>query len=206
MIEKMIKMAMAWYSREPDVLRHVLSVLETGRQMVLAVHGRELTPVEALALLAHDADKRVMKDFVKADHGDAGAKLVPEFIGGLEDQSFTSEEVEAVKTAIFEHEKAKGNPSSDLSDLVQSADASSPDIRAQAIKCWGKNRESLTSDTECAEYVVGYLRNRYGHGGTARHPAYFKAFYDVEKYMSDIDAITVATVLGFVQDQKKKEL
>lgn len=186
--------AKKWYWDE-TVLRHVTEVLRTGSAMVRRIHGRELTAVEEVALIAHDIDKCLpnKEHTPKEQHGVEGARLLPEFLA-MAGIALGDDEVAAVQTAIVEHETAKGSPSSELSDLVQSADASSPDIPAQVRKCWSKNKDRFPDEQERADYVVRYLRGRYGHGGSAKHPRYFEAFYDVEAYRSGIDALTSETV------------
>ena len=179
--------------------RHIRQVLGEAEKMLHKLKKRELTLPERAAILFHDS--AVMKSG-KKQHGELGAKIALKELGKT--GMFSDKELDSIATAIREHDddaNTAGTHSSELSDLLASADFNPPNIPWMLNKSyvWGI-RHGLN---ERARLMNTYLtmRQMYGSSGYVHYPAMYSEFYkkEIPKMQKTMDSLSIDSIRRIVQ-------
>ena len=202
------KMAKPHYrERGANSWEHVQHDIANGIMLTKAVKHRDLTLQEYATILYHDCGcKSIYPE--KNGHGLKGVEIAKP---DLKKCGFFSEkEIEDICVAILEHDETtnpKNLHSSELSDLLASADTNPPDIPWILNKSyvWGL-RHGCTDHDKNMENVVKYMSKIYGSDGEMIYPKLYREYYkDVIKKMNKFfDKLTVEECAKIVDKYREE--
>ena len=186
---------------------HVQQDMANAIMLVKAIHHRDLTLQEYATILYHDCACKSMYP-EKDAHGLRGVNIAkPEL---KKCGFFTDKEIDEICTAILEHDETT-NPenlhSSDLSDLLASADTNPPDIPWILNKSyvWGL-RHDVGSHDKNIENVVEFMKKVYGTNGSMTYPKMYKEYYktEIRKMEKFFDQLTPEECAKIVDEYREK--
>ena len=153
---------------------HITRVMVTASAMVRATRGPKaiLYNREIAALLFHDAGLMYGRD----DHEITGAAIVRAELPKL---GFAADDVRLVAAAIREHRASyTGTFTSELSDLVSSADRNRPDFEAMLRRAYNYRIEKGMPHDDAVVGAYTHTTEKYGENGYARFPRHYMAIWD----------------------------
>ena len=179
--------------------QHIQTVLGEAGRILQKLKKRELTLPERAAILFHDS--AVMKNGKKR-HGVLGALIALKELRGT--GMFSEKELDSIATAIREHDD-EANPagahSSELSDLLASADFNPPDVPWILNKSyvWGI-RHGLNERARLMNTLLT-MRQKYGSSGYMHYPAMYSEFYkkEIPKMQKAMDSLSIDSIRRIVQ-------
>lgn len=202
------KMAKPHYrERGANSWEHVQHDIANGIMLTKAVKHRDLTLQEYATILYHDCGcKSIYPE--KNGHGLKGVEIAKP---DLKKCGFFSEkEIEDICVAILEHDETtnpKNLHSSELSDLLASADTNPPDIPWILNKSyvWGL-RHGCTDHDKNMENVVKYMSKIYGSDGEMIYPKLYREYYkdEIKKMNKFFDKLTVEECAKIVDKYREE--
>lgn len=171
--------------------RHIQQVLGAAGRMLQKLKKRELTLPERAAILFHDS--AVLKHG-KKQHGELGAKIALKELGKT--GMFSAEELSDIVTAIKEHDDGAntvGIHSSELSDLLASADFNPPNVPWMLNKSYVWGIRHGLNERERLRNTLFTMRQKYGSSGYVHYPALYSEFYkkEIPKMQKTMDALSI---------------
>lgn len=185
---------------------HVQQDMANGILLVKKLKHRDLTLQEYATILYHDCGCKSMYPD-KEGHGLRGVEIAkPE----LKKCGFFSEqEIEDICTAILEHDETtnpKNMHSSELSDLLASADTNPPDIPWILNKSyvWGL-RHGITDHDKNIDNLIDFMKKVYGSDGSMVYPKLYKEYYknEIKKMEKFFDNLTHEECSKIVTEYRK---
>lgn len=186
---------------------HVQQDIANGVLLVRKLMHRNLTLQEYATILYHDCGCKSMYP-EKEGHGLRGVEIaIPEL---KKCGFFTNKEIEEIRIAILEHDETtnpKNLHSSDLSDLLASADTNPPDIPWILNKSyvWGI-RHGINDHDKNIQNVVDYMKKENGTKGNMVYPKLYTEYYKEEiKQMKEFfDNLTFDECKKIIEDYRKE--
>lgn len=171
--------------------RHIQQVLGEAEKMLRKLKKRELTLPERAAILFHDS--AVLKHG-KQQHGELGAKIARKELGKT--GMFSADELSDIVTAIKEHDdesNTAGTHSSELSDLLASADFNPPDVPWMLNKSYVWGIRHGLNERERLRNTLFTMRQMYGSSGYVHYPAMYSEFYkkEIPKMQKAMDSLSI---------------
>lgn len=185
---------------------HVQQDMANGILLVKKLKHRDLTLQEYATILYHDCGCKSMYPD-KEGHGLRGVEIAkPE----LKKCGFFSEqEIEDICTAILEHDETtnpKNMHSSELSDLLASADTNPPDIPWILNKSyvWGL-RHGITDHDKNIDNLIDFMKKVYGSDGSMVYPKLYKEYYknEIKKMEKFFDNLTHEECSKIITEYRK---
>ena len=155
---------------------HIQQDVGNAVTMIQAIKHRRLTLQEYATILFHDCAVKSRKS--KNKHGLYSAELAKSIL--LKTEYFTEEAVEAICTAIVEHDfdtNPKSIYTSELSDLLASADFNPPNVAWILNKSYAWGLSKGFSHDECISNSLKTIPEKYGSHGTVVIPKLYGEFY-----------------------------
>lgn len=185
--------------------QHIQQVLRQATMFTRKFYNRELSLIEYATVLFHDCSVKSKPD--KAKHGYYSAESAKSIL--KETGFFTVSDLTKIYTAIVEHD-ADTNPkmkfSSELSDLLASADFNPPDYLWIMNKSysWGI-AHGLTHEERIAN-VSTHIPKVYGSHGTAVFPKLYSKYYNsyIKKMQIFFDKLTPEIAEHSILEYRKK--
>ena len=185
---------------------HVQQDMANGILLTKAIKHRDLTLQEYATILYHDCGCKSMYPD-KEGHGLRGVEIAkPEL---KKCGFFSDKEVEDICVAILEHDETtnpKNMHSSELSDLLASADTNPPDIPWILNKSyvWGL-RHGYSDHDKNIENVVEYMKKENGTNGSMIYPKLYSEYYkkEIKQMQEFFDNLTVEECSRIVDEYRK---
>ncbi len=186
---------------------HVQQDIANGILLVKKLKHRDLTLQEYATILYHDCGCKSMYP-EKEGHGLRGAEIaLPEL---KKCGFFTDKEIEEIRIAILEHDETtnpKNLHSSDLSDLLASADTNPPDIPWILNKSyvWGI-RHGIGDHDKNIQNVVDYMKKENGTKGSMVYPKLYTEYYkkEIQQMKEFFDNLTFDECKKIIEDYRKE--
>lgn len=185
---------------------HIEDVLANAKAMVEA-SGEKWTPAMEAAVMYHDSGlypNGIDSEEVRDGHESRGAEIVRNELAG----KFTPRQLRNIAAAIAEHRGSyKGLYTSKLSDLVSSADRGAPDLGAKIRRSYQYHIENHTPRRRIPDEVVAIIREKYGKGGYARFPEYYRKLYakELAQFQQAASDLTPAEVRRILTIQRARD-
>ena len=186
---------------------HVQQDIANGILLVKKLMHRNLTLQEYATILYHDCGCKSMYP-EKEGHGLRGVEIaLPEL---KKCGFFTDKEIEEIRIAILEHDETtnpKNLHSSDLSDLLASADTNPPDIPWILNKSyvWGI-RHGIGDHDKNIQNVVDYMKKENGTKGSMVYPKLYTEYYkkEIQQMKEFFDKLTFDECKKIIDDYRKE--
>lgn len=186
---------------------HVQQDIANGILLVKKLKHRDLTLQEYATILYHDCGCKSMYP-EKEGHGLRGVEIaLPEL---KKCGFFTDKEIEEIRIAILEHDETtnpKNLHSSDLSDLLASADTNPPDIPWILNKSyvWGI-RHGIGDHDKNIQNVVDYMKKENGTKGSMVYPKLYTEYYkkEIQQMKEFFDKLTFDECKKIIDDYRKE--
>ena len=197
---KLEDIAKPYYAAEGgNSWQHIQQVLGEAGRILQKLKKRELTLSERAAILFHDS--AVLKHG-KENHGALSAEIARKALTPT--KLFDENTLNTIVTAIQEHDD-EANPagahSSELSDLLASADFNPPDVPWMLNKSyvWGI-RHGLNERARLMNTLLT-MRQMYGSSGYVHYPAMYSEFYkkEIPKMQKAMDSLSIDSIRRIVQ-------
>ena len=122
---------------------------------------------------------------------------------------FTSEDIDEICQAIEEHDEfinPNGIHSSDLSDLLASADCNPPNVAWILNKSYSRGMENGLTHEERIQNAVRYIPKKYGTHGTIVYPKMYAAFNKkaIIKMQQTFDTLTPEECERIIMDYRRR--
>lgn len=203
---ELTKLAKPLYnSKGRNSWEHIQQDVYNGVEIIRALKHRSLTLKEYASILFHDCSVKSHPEKIK--HSQVSADIAKPI---LEDCGiFTSSDVKEICTAIIEHD-IDMNPdqvwTSDLSDLLASADFNPPNIAwiLNKVYIWGI-RHGLSYE-ERFEEMMRHVPKVYGSKGLAVYPKFYSLYHKdkIRKMQQFFDKMTIEDAKEIVEDYRKR--
>lgn len=202
---KIEEIARPYYAAEGgNSWQHIQQVLREAGRMLQRLKKREMTLPERAAILFHDS--AVLKSG-KKDHGMLSAEIARKALAPT--KLFDENTLNNIVTAIQEHDdeaNPAGTHSSELSDLLASADFDTPDVPWLLNKSyvWGI-RHGLNERARLMNTLLT-MRQMYGSSGYMHYPAMYAEFYkkEIPKMQKTMDSLSIDSIRRVVQKYRSE--
>lgn len=184
---------------------HIQQDVGNAVAMVRAIKHRRLTLQEYATILFHDCAVKSRKS--KDKHGLYSAELAKSIL--LKTEYFTEEAIEAICTAIVEHDfdtNPKSIYTSELSDLLASADFNPPNVAWILNKSYAWGLSKGFSHDECISNSLKTIPEKYGSHGTVVIPKLYGEFYknQIPVMQRTFDKLTREECERIIMDYRKR--
>lgn len=184
---------------------HIQQDVGNAVTMIRAIKHRRLTLQEYATILFHDCAVKSRKS--KDKHGLYSAELAKSIL--LKTEYFTEEAVEAICTAIVEHDfdtNPKSIYTSELSDLLASADFNPPNVAWILNKSYAWGLSKGFSHDECISNSLKTIPEKYGSHGTVVIPKLYGEFYknQIPVMQRTFDKLTREECERIIMDYRKR--
>lgn len=182
--------------------QHIQQVLGEAEKMLQKLKKRELTLPERAAILFHDS--AVLKHG-KNQHGKLGAKIAFKELGKT--GMFSAKELSDIVTAIKEHDdeaNTDGTHSSELSDLLASADFNPPNVPWMLNKSYVWGIRHGLNERERLRNTLFTMRQMYGSSGYVHYPAMYSEFYkkEIPKMQKAMDSLSIDVARQLIKNYR----
>ena len=184
---------------------HIQQDVGNAIDIIRTLQGRDLTLKEYAAILFHDCSVKARKS--KDRHSYYSAEIARRILSKT--TYFTSEDIDEICQAIEEHDEfinPNGIHSSDLSDLLASADCNPPNVAWILNKSYSRGMENGLTHEERIQNAVRYIPKKYGTHGTIVYPKMYAAFNKkaIIKMQQTFDTLTPEECERIIMDYRRR--
>lgn len=184
---------------------HIQQDVGNAIDIIRTLQGRGLTLKEYAAILFHDCSVKARKS--KDRHSYYSAEMARQILSKT--TYFTSEDIDEICQAIEEHDEfinPNGIHSSDLSDLLASADCNPPNVAWILNKSYSHGMENGLTHEERIQNAVRYIPKKYGTHGTIVYPKMYAAFNKkaIIKMQQTFDTLTPEECERIIMDYRRR--
>lgn len=184
---------------------HIQQAVGNAIDIIRTLQGRDLTLKEYAAILFHDCSVKARKS--KDRHSYYSAEIARRILSKT--TYFTSEDIDEICQAIEEHDEfinPNGIHSSDLSDLLASADCNPPNVAWILNKSYSRGMENGLTHEERIQNAVRYIPKKYGTHGTIVYPKMYAAFNKkaIIKMQQTFDTLTPEECERIIMDYRRR--
>ena len=200
---KLEDIAKPYYAAEGgNSWQHIQQVLGTAERMLQKLKKRELTLPERAAILFHDS--AVLKNG-KKNHGILSAEIARAALTPT--KLFDADTLNTIVTAIQEHDdeaNTAGTRSSELSDLLASADFNPPDVPWMLNKSYVWGIRHGLNERERLRNTLFTMRQKYGSSGYVHYPAMYSEFYkkEIPKMQKAMDSLSIDVARRLIKNYR----
>ena len=184
---------------------HIQQDVGNAIDIIRTLQGRDLTLKEYAAILFHDCSVKARKS--KDRHSYYSAEIARRILSKT--TYFTSDDIDEICQAIEEHDEfinPNGIHSSDLSDLLASADCNPPNVAWILNKSYSRGMENGLTHEERIQNAVRYIPKKYGTHGTIVYPKMYAAFNKkaIIKMQQTFDTLTPEECERIIMDYRRR--
>ena len=184
---------------------HIQQAVGNAIDIIRTLQGRDLTLKEYAAILFHDCSVKARKS--KDRHSYYSAEIARRILSKT--TYFTSDDIDEICQAIEEHDEfinPNGIHSSDLSDLLASADCNPPNVAWILNKSYSRGMENGLTHEERIQNAVRYIPKKYGTHGTIVYPKMYAAFNKkaIIKMQQTFDTLTPEECERIIMDYRRR--
>ena len=184
---------------------HIQQDVGNAIDIIRTLQGRNLTLKEYAAILFHDCSVKARKS--KDRHSYYSAEIARRILSKT--TYFTDEDIDEICLAIEEHDvftNPNGIYSSDLSDLLASADCNPPNVAWILNKSYSRGIENGLTHEERIQHAVESLPKKYGTHGTIVYPKMYAEFNKkaIIKMQKTFDTLTPEECERIIMDYRRR--